>query len=529
MSSKRVKSILFALVLLVSLGTVAVIVRNQWDKDTLHTERDLTLTSDKTIAIYAYPDDRSILIDLVASYQLSADMAITPVNAHLYNAATGDASDTVLNEKAQASFDADDLTNYYLTTGKEMNGRLEVSASVGGSAIGWIDSVHAALPKIRPHYSKTIKSDKAILSGEKYVVGNNGVEKHQQLRLPQIPPSARYVQMAFYVPFGVTLYIKTLKVSREEPAKTAGKDDDIDVHGAFYQYPEHTRKVFELAADCGASSLITIPKRSSDGVWFCFHDDTFPGKNDKMRNVDGSKITGAVHQNQAFNRIPFDDLSDYIIYSNSNYEKEKICLLSEFFDICAAKGVKPVLSFHPLYSATGIPVVINGKPREDREYVRDALEIKALAKKCGVLDQLSIKIASSAAVYNPTDPEHDFQLGRLYEVFGNDIDGYIVTLVRSGANTVGTVIDAFDSLRASETPLIVDATIELWADKAKEEEVATITTAGYHASLFQAAAVYCAIDGEKRTMFNSNDYDYWRSRGVTRFGTNKMSSMGLNW
>lgn len=529
MFKKKVTFFLLAFTLLCSLSAVAVIVRFQGNTDMMHSERDLTLTSDTTIVLYANPDDRNVLIDLLASYQLSADMAITPVNAHLYKAAVGDASDTVLNNKSREGFDADALTVYYLTTGTEMNGRLEVSASVGGSAIGWIESVHVNLPKICPQYCKTVTSDKVILLGEKYVVGCNGTKKHQQLRLPKIPHSAKCVKLAIYVPSGVTLHIKSLKVCHEVSAESVDKGILIDVHGAFFQYPEHTRKAFELAADCGASSLITIPKRSADGVWFCFHDDTFPGKNDRIRNADGSKITGSVHQDQAFNRIPFADLSDYVIYKNSNYEKENICLLSEFFDICAKKGAKPVLSFHPLYSTPGVPVIINGISREEREYVRDAMEIRTLAKQYGVLDKLSIKVASGAAVYDPADPECDFPLGHLFEVFGNEIDGYIVTLARKGTNPVGAVIDAFDFLRSAETPLTADATIELWADKAKEEEVAAITAAGYKASLFQAGAAYCAIDGEKRAMFNSNDYDYWRARGVTRFGTNKMGSMGLNW
>lgn len=514
-----------------SQGEIANSVRAQSGTDLLYEVKNLTLTkaspsADKQISVYTRPGVRPVRIDINASYEIAANTAVKPVGAGLYATCAAAESTATLNDPTAEGYDTDNLTTYYLKTGKEINGRLEISQTSGGAAYGWIEACHAPLPKLNPQYFQSVKSGSVVLYGERYAVGRNGLIKRQQLRLPPVTDNAICAKLLFDIPSGVTLTINELRVGYEDAAVPVETGVRLDVHGALYQYPEHTMKAFEIAGICGARSIITIPKRSSDGVWFCYHDDTFPGS--KMRNDDGTTITGSEHQGHAFNTIPYTDLADYVIYGNSDYATEPICLLDDYFDFCARTGIHPVLSFHPMEAATGYSVVINGVTRSVREYARDCVEIKALAKKHGVLKWLTMKVDSGATTLWSSSPR-EVPIEMMYEIFGNEIEGYIVTQGQNKAQSISSIITAFNALRNAQTPLTAEAVIEMWVNKASPAEVAAITAAGYEASLVQPSASYTAIDGNARSVFHSNDYDYWTRRGVTRFVTNKTASMGLNW
>lgn len=512
-------------------GQLAEIARKQSGTDLLYEATGLDpLTSNLSVSIAVQPGSRPVLISIDANYTLAAGMAVTPVNAELYATCADTVATDVLNNSPVKVDGAYQLTTYYLTTGEEINCRLEVSETAGGTAIGWISHLHAKLPKVNPQYYSSIRSDSGYLMvyGSRYIVGENAVIKRQQLRMPAPQAGTTCLRLSFVVPTGCTLNISSIRVCYDEPAKPVEAGIRFDAHGAFYYFPEHTRKAFELEAACGATSLITIPKRSADGVWFCFHDDTFPGSHNYFRNADGTTITEDDNIGKAFNQIDFADLKDYRIRRDGWSALERVFLLSDFFTFCAKMGIKPVLSFHPLYTTTGYTITINGETRSVREYARDAVEIKALAERCGVLDKLGIKVDSGATTLWRVDPR-EVPLELLYDIFGNEIDSYIVTQGQNQTESVSSIITAFNALRNAATPLSVDATIEIYGHKATVSDVDAITGAGYRASIFQPVSTYMAIDGDERSLFHSNDLEYWISHGVTRFGTNKIASFGLNW
>lgn len=509
-------------------GQIAEIARGQSGTDLLFSADDVKLTASdtKTFPILVSPGTRPVLIGIESSYTLAGGMAITPVKAELYPDCASDVAIETLNTNTNS------ITTYYLCAtdadnniSEEVNGRLKISATAGGEPIGWINSCHAQLPKLNPNYYSTVKTSTGLMVyGERFVVGGNDTLIRQQFRMPPPQNATTCLRLTFVIPSGVTLNIRHMTARYENNAQNVDGGLRLDAHGAFFFYPEHTRKAFEIEAVCGASSIITIPKRSSDGVWFCYHDDYFTG-NRLRKKVDGSWVAipdTEAHYGQAFHSIPFSQLNEYRVWRDGWSALERLCLLSDYFALCAKQGIHPVLSFHPLYSD-----MIDGV----REYARDAAEIKALAKRYGVLGTLSMKVGSGATTnWTATDPV-EVPLKVLFGIFGNEIDGYIVTIEQNEnqVDAIDRTATVFDALRQADDPLTAEAVIELYENKATAANVQTILNAGYKASIVQPAETVVGFDGDSRSVFHSNDYDYWARHGVTRFTTNKTASFGLNW
>ena len=182
----------------------------------------------------------------------------------------------------------------------------------------------------------------------------------------RIPPTIEYyqtIQLTFIIPKGVTLYLREIKGKRNSYVYKKSFGILHHGHAGFPSYASsNTAFSFQMAAEMGFSSCITIPKFTKDGVGVCFHDDGSIRK--KVRYEDGSKIEEGSPD--------------------------------EYFKICASTGMKPIFSVHPGLS---IP---------EWEKVRLMLE------KYKLLDQFWIKTGSISRQKNAL------------EVFGNDIGGHIL-------------------------------------------------------------------------------------------------------
>ena len=313
------------------------------------------------------------------------------------------------------------------------------------------------------------------------------------------------------IPTGASLDIRDLQVLYDDVIyRPANSGVQIDTHGAFMFYPQHTLAACEAAAKCGATRCIVIPKRSSDGVWFAYHDDTMDYNSTILRTPSGERPAyNAEYAGKRFSAIPWSYLKDFYVYRAPDYnyasfQGEKLMLIKDFFMLCNKTGMKPMFSLHPVL------------------YTSEYEDLYNFAKKYGVLSQLAFKIDNPEA----------FPV--LKRIFGNDIDSYGFVLGR-GENEhtdaeVQRRIDILDNAQTGDDPLDktkVSMFIEMWADQVTEQQVNMITNAGYIASIF--AMSHVSPDGQTYPYLESAYYDYWVARGVTQFGENHNPSMGLNW
>jgi hypothetical protein len=307
-----------------------------------------------------------------------------------------------------------------------------------------------------------------VYESQSFTIGNKDFFEEKQWRLPKFPEFC-VLEISVDIPSGVSLFIKSFENSY---------DNGINRNCPAYIFDGHrnqnTLKGFERVAMLGFPSCITIPKRTSDGVWVCFHDE-----------VIGSQLVDANGNSPGSVGIwdlTFAQLQTYTYKEDYAGNKAQVPTLEEFFLICARTGMRPMLSVHPTPTAS--------------EYQ----EIKDLAIRCGVLKQLELKPLVTGE-------------GVAFATFGNEISAYILQ-----ANTISasSAISRLNALGADTTKVRVGA--EFFGDSAglTEQGVADIVAAGYVVSIY-------APD------FSADQYKYWMSKGVTEFTDDGNSSYGLNW
>ena len=307
-----------------------------------------------------------------------------------------------------------------------------------------------------------------VYESQSFVLGSRDFYEEKQWRLPKFPDFCS-LRIEVNIPSGVSLYVKSFENSF---------DNTINRNCPAYIFDGHrnqnTLKGFERVAMLGFPSCITIPKRTSDGVWVCFHDE-----------VIGSQLVDANGNSPGSVGIwdlTFAQLQTYTYKEDYAGNKAQVPTLEEFFLICARTGMRPMLSVHPTPTAS--------------EYQ----EIKDLAIRCGVLKQLELKPLVTGE-------------GVAFATFGNEISAYILQ-----ANTISasTAISRLNALGADTTKVRVGA--EFFGDSAglTEQGVADIVDAGYVVSIYSKD-------------FSADQYKYWMSKGVTEFTDDGNSSYGLNW
>jgi hypothetical protein len=315
------------------------------------------------------------------------------------------------------------------------------------------------------------------------------------------------VDILIHVPSGLSLNIEHLTVAYDTNTTKFTSGINICMHTHQPSVPRFSKYSVQLIESTGGTYCIELPKRSSDGVWFCYHDDTFNISDTFLRNSNGSVITDTTYNGLPFSQIPFDYLAslDWGIYLGSQYAGTGPLLIEDFFKMCAITGMHPCLSFHPVAQSTEA----------------NFTEIKNLAKKYNVLHLLNVKIP---AVIDPTL----YHVRRALTVFGYDIESYTVN-VASGQD-VQTVIDASDEAfsNASIDKSKVKCIIERFAYNPSDEtnDTQLILYAGYYAGIAQVSHV----DPTGYTTFLSGaDIKYHVNRGVTYFTTTNFSTIGTNW
>lgn len=358
-----------------------------------------------------------------------------------------------------------------------------------------------AIPMLKLYYST---SDRGTCA---YAIGGRDQRKHRQARLPAWPnynsdtyKNTMYVQ--FLVPVDVTLTIKKLTVRYDDkmtrPTESGLK---IDTHGSFMYFPQHSYLAADAAQKCGATRFITIPKMSSDGVWFAYHDDTFDETTTVLRNNDGTEIVNSGYDGRRFNQIPWVGFLENLTISTENsygaFDGTRLMKISDLFNLCNRTGMKPMFSVHPTPTA------------------EEAESLYNLCKQYGVLPHLTLK------------PSNVTSFGVLLNKFGQDIESYglICTRDAHADADVQALINTMTTANLDTSK--IRCFIELWVDKATPEQVGMILDAGFYSSL----AVYTHTDpaGYRQPYFSAADYAYWQSLGVSEYTENHNPSLGLGW
>lgn len=362
-----------------------------------------------------------------------------------------------------------------------------------------------AFPYIRP----IIYTDRNFERGSmRYKVGAKDEYKLICVRGVPYLWDNRNAYLQLKVPTGCTLNIRHAYCYFERSKTQTIGGVQFHAHdGACNVAPPQTLPAFKMAYESGYNSAIVIPKVSSDGVWFAYHDDTFDIDTTLLRNADGTRITDTEYDGSYFSGIPWSYLSQLIYGAyGTTFSDVHIMKLSDFFELCAKTGMSPMFSMHPRYGIQTTEILTT---------------LKNLVKKYGLLDKLIMKmpLVLDNGVYNLSN------FTTIFSVFGNDIARYEVDAV-DGMSDPSLVITLFDGVSANVT---VPKVIEWWAAQIINDEslVASALAAGYEVSCVENRHI--DISGDQITALSSETVKKMMDLGVTEFTGQYNTSNGLYW
>ena len=326
---------------------------------------------------------------------------------------------------------------------------------------------------------RIINSDKkTIYFSPVYEIGSKIQYYRREWRIPPTFDRFDTVRLELIIPEGVKLHLRDLFL-KHNYSSYREKDIGIRYHG-------HggctTALGFQLTAELGFTSCITIPKFTKDGVGVCLHDDeTVRGE---LRLGDGSEIAEGSKFDKPISEFTYEELLELTAKRNggSAFESAKVPTMEEYFRICSSTGMKPVFSVHP-------PLT-----RDEWLYVRELL------KKYRLLEHFSVK--------SNEEITHKLCL----DVFGDEI-GYIII---RGYRNKWTIDEFAKSVGLDKSRhKIVAEFFDLFIT---EETLEETRRDGY---LISIAAMRGGVSGVR--MQNLIDL------GVSEFTLDHHCSMGLSW
>lgn len=318
-----------------------------------------------------------------------------------------------------------------------------------------------------------------------FIIGGKDCYERKEWRIPPFLNRVGELNISIEIPEGGMLYFADF-FNEYSNAITPFIDNGIlmNAHSGFGYAPSNTQGAFVMAAKLGFPQIVTMPKKTSDGVWVCFHDDSNIGNT--LSNEDGSNLD-SVTATKAISDITIAELMTYVIRRGNSGKYAppyKVPTIEEFFNICKKTGVMPMFSIHPLWSTS------------------ECENMKAFAKKHNVLNKLTLKMPIAESYFD--------YFSTLYYVFGEDVKSYALNC-SDNSEAIMT--------RVKEMGIKVPVTIEIMSDKISEDIVKSIVNNGFRASV--APAANHTITGEM--MKN------WIKWGVTEFTEDHNCSFGLNW
>ena len=107
-----------------------------------------------------------------------------------------------------------------------------------------------------------------------YRVGNAGEYTRQEWRVPSGYCSEILVSVHIEIPKDTVLYVRDFGSAQNYGSRVYSCGMRHNAHLGFWGLaPDNTMPAFELAAACGFSTCIVVPKVTADGVLVCLHDE----------------------------------------------------------------------------------------------------------------------------------------------------------------------------------------------------------------------------------------------------------------
>lgn len=327
-----------------------------------------------------------------------------------------------------------------------------------------------------------MKDGESIYISHEYNVGESGKCVENEWRFPPMLYSGMEYTVHLSVPEGEELRVLACGARYETVTKRMASEVEFDAHLGFFGIaPENTLPAIRQAALCGFDSCIVVPKLTKDGIFVCMHDDTI-NRTARDQNGNPPEVPMKVCE------MTYEELLkwDFGSYKGSIYKGTPILKLEDFFNVCAEYGMKPIFSVHPDFC--------------EEEW----RQIKKMLKTYNLLKYFKVKNRDIKVLKN------------IYNVFGNEINGYILW----DKNYSDTMID-----RLKELPLdlnrvcgVIEIVERLNEPILTKEIVNKINEVG-----FKVSAISC---------WGHKTGDYYKrllNIGIREFTEDYHCSFRLNW
>jgi len=361
------------------------------------------------------------------------------------------------------------------------------------------------VPIIRFQYNDSNNS--AIYTSTKYTIGNKDTFESKEWRIPHFFENST-LTVTIIVPENITLYINEISNRYSDVVNRNSVGYRMNAHLQLFNF--NTLRGITESAKLGYPCCIVVPKRTSDGVWVCFHDDD---NINNLRYVENPSQRVCWLQDGVYNRydvngnkigegampissIDFETLQNYCYTSNYDGNRERVPTLEDFLLVCAKTGMHPMFSCHGQSPST-------------------FSQVKELVNKYGLLKYLNIKTA-----FNSSD--HKTTLNSFYNVFGYEIESYAGDV--SSDTDINSIISWLDATNAGQNKDKVRVGLELFSNRlgSDNSKVLAIRDAGYFAAIADISS------GADEAM-TAEQIEYWIRQGVTEWTEYRMFSYGLNW
>ena len=311
-----------------------------------------------------------------------------------------------------------------------------------------------------------------------YEIGSRIQYYRREWRIPPTYDNCDKIHLNFIIPDGVKLDLRDITV-KHNYSSYREKDIGIRYHG---HAGATTALGFQLVAEMGFTSCITIPKFTKDKIGVCVHDDVSVIK--ELRLDDGSVIAEGSEFDKPVCEFTYEELLKLNAWRirGEIFKGMRVPTMEEFFRICSHTGMQPIFSVHP--------------PLSREEW----LEVRRLLIKYRLLEHFWVK-SGKETVLRPC-----------LEIFGDEI-GYIIILNKKDTETVDGIAKSVGLDKKRHR--IVG---EFFHHAATNERIKETLDAGYPVSI---AAMLGGISGQR--MQELIDL------GVSEFTLDRHCSMGLSW
>lgn len=311
-----------------------------------------------------------------------------------------------------------------------------------------------------------------------YEIGHRREYYRREWRVPGAFDRYDTVRVSFIIPDGARLFLRDLRIKHDYGFRERNIGIRYHGHGGCT-----IALGFQITAELGYTSCITIPKFTKDGVAICLHDDDTVIN--ELRLDDGSVPEKDGKYDKSAGELTYEEICELNAKNRHSdvFTGMRAPTMEEYFRICSSTGMQPIFSVHPILT------------KEQWLYVRDLLI------KYRLLEHFRVK--SNRIETHKT----------CLEVFGQEIAGYILLYGPKDYDDPQTLYEKIGFDRSRH-----EVVVEYFEHLVTEEKIKIARQQGFYVSI---AAMKGGISGFR--MQELIDL------GVSEFTLDHHCSMGLSW